>query len=73
MVIFNVVKIYRPNAVAGVGAGETQGSIGHALLRSLAKQKVTGVIHPVNPRHEVIENLHCFPAPKALEGPSTWR
>ena len=48
-------RLFRPRAVAVVGASRTPGKIGHALVVNLLASGFRGAIYPVNPREEEIE------------------
>lgn len=61
-------RIFRPNAVAVVGASEKQGSIGWALMRNLIEGGFRGAIHPVNPRYEELFGFKSHAAVSELAG-----
>ena len=66
MSVENLDKIFRPDSIAVIGAGERQGSIGAALMRNLIQGGFAGEIYPINPKHGVIKPLFSFlslPAP----------
>lgn len=51
-----------PRSVAIVGASASEGTIAGMPLRNLQAQGFRGAIYPVNPRHEVVGGLRCYPA-----------
>ena len=48
MGLYNLDKIFRPGAVAVIGASDKKGTIGNALMRNLTRSGKTQVL-PVNP------------------------
>lgn len=68
MSIHNLDKIFRPAAVAVVGASEKEGTIGCALMNNLREGGYQGVIHPVNPRYKEIHGLRAYPSLEAVGG-----
>ncbi len=60
MSVSNLDRIFHPKAIAVVGASETKGSIGAALMRNLIEGGYAGKIYPVNPKRESLWNLPCY-------------
>lgn len=60
MNVINLDRIFHPKAIAVVGASETRGSIGAALMRNLIQGGYAGKIYPVNPKRESLWNLPCY-------------
>lgn len=54
--------IFRPKAIAIVGASRKKGSIGREILHNLMEYEFNGKIFPVNPNAEVIHSIKCFPS-----------
>ncbi len=69
MGLFNLDKIFRPAAVAVVGASEKEGSIGRALMRNLLDGGFPGPVYPVNPHRHELFGLRCYPSLTAVRGP----
>ncbi len=69
MTIFNLDKIFRPDAVAVVGASERPGSIGKALLDNLQSAGFAGSIFPVNPHYHAVNGLKCYPSLSGIKQP----
>jgi acetyltransferase len=67
MSIHNLEKIFRPAAVAVIGASEKQGSIGWALMQNIIKGGYKGEIYPVNPRYTELFGFRCHESLSALE------
>jgi acyl-CoA synthetase (NDP forming) len=64
-------KIFHPESVAVVGASATN-LVAAGPLRNLLAHGFKGRIYPVNPRHEEIQGLRCYPSLSALpEAPDT--
>ena len=61
MPVRNLDKIFNPHNVAVVGASPRPESVGHAVLRNLKDGGFAGGVYPVNPKHEAIDGLPCFP------------
>lgn len=53
--------IFRPRAVAVVGASRRRYQIGHEIVRNLVAGGFTGPVHPVNPSAEVVHSMRAFP------------
>ncbi len=60
---YNLDRIFRPRQIAVVGASETAGSIGNALMCNLLKGGFSGTVFPVNPNYRI---LHGQPASKSI-------
>lgn len=54
--------LFRPRAVAVVGASGTPGSFGQALLLGVIAGGFRGTVYPVNPARAEIDGLPCWPA-----------
>jgi acetate---CoA ligase (ADP-forming) len=55
-------SLFNPKNIAIVGASANPGSISGQFLRYLKRYEFKGPIYPVNPRHEEISGLTCFPS-----------
>lgn len=53
--------LFRPQAVAVIGASADPAKLGHAVLRNLIRAGFPGRLLPVNPRVARIEGLPCYP------------
>ena len=68
MGIWNLDKLFQPEVVAVVGAGEKPGRIGTALMNNLIGGGYSGRIVPVNPHYQRIMGLTAAPSLLAVEG-----
>src|SRR6185312_4671969 len=57
---------FRPRHVALVGASEKPDSVGRSILENLTKSSFGGAVHPVNPNHQTMRGLQCYPAVNAI-------
>src|SRR5690242_16869200 len=58
--------LFRPRAIAVVGASTRPGAIGLRAIRNLRQMGFEGAIFPVNPRHREGDGLRCMPSIEAL-------
>jgi len=56
-----VEPFLRPGSIALVGASDRPDSIGALLLTNLLHSGFTGPVYPVNPHHQVIGGMTCYP------------
>lgn len=61
--------LFRPRAVAVLGATGRQGSIGREVLRNLMVGEYQGKVFPVNPAHDVVMALKCYPSVLEIPDP----
>ncbi len=61
--------LYRPNAIAVVGASDAPGKVGNAVVKNLISCGFPGEIYPVNPKAEEIEGLKCYSSVSEIPGP----
>jgi acetyltransferase len=52
--------IFRPRAIAVVGASRRKGAIGRELMRNLIEYEFNGKVFPVNPKAEVIHSMKVY-------------
>lgn len=60
-----IEKFFNPSSVAIVGASPKPGKVGNVILANF-KKRFKGKIYPVNPKHEEIMGLKCYPSIKDL-------
>jgi len=60
--------LFRPNAIALVGASTQPGKLGYEILNNLIQSGYTGPIYPINPKATTILGLQCFPSIQAVPG-----
>ena len=52
--------IFRPKAIAIIGASRRKGSIGREVLRNIVEFGFTGKVFPVNSRADVVHSMKCY-------------
>jgi acetyltransferase len=52
--------LFSPQSVAVIGATDSQGKLGYAILQNIIKSGFKGRIYPVNPGKEKILGLICY-------------
>jgi len=60
--------IFRPRAVALVGASRTPGTIGWMLLDNLLHYGYTGAVYPVNPKANAVHSVPAWPSIASIPG-----
>lgn len=58
--------IFRPRAVAVIGASERAGSVGRTLLWNLISHPFGGTVYPVNPKRHSVLGIQAYPTIGAL-------
>lgn len=58
--------LFRPNAVAVVGAKDDVGSVGRTLVQNLITGGMRSKVYPINPKRKTVLGIECFPSLKAL-------
>ena len=53
---------FNPNNVAVIGATDAPHSVGRSIVANLRDAPFPGAIYPVNPRHDTLLGLPCFPS-----------
>jgi acetyltransferase len=69
MSIRNLDKLFRPDAVALIGASSRANTVGAVALRNLVRAGFRGPLFPVNPKHQTLEGLKVYPDVKSLPRP----
>ncbi len=59
-------RMFSPRAVALIGATDKEGTVGEATLENLLLGKGKHTIYPVNPGHETLAGLKCYPSIAAI-------
>ena len=67
--ISSLDAIFRPRAVAVVGASRRRFQIGHEIVRNLVAGGFTGPVYPVNPGATVVHSMHCYAKVSDIPGP----
>ncbi len=59
-------RMFSPRTVALIGATDKEGTVGEATLKNLLIGKGKHTIYPVNPAHDTVGGLKCYPSIAAL-------
>jgi len=62
-------KVFEPASVAVIGASDREGSVGAQVLLNLRENGFKGPVYPVNPKHEKVQGLDCYPSVSAIDHP----
>lgn len=65
----DLAPLLRPRSIALIGASQTPGSFGHALLRQVLGSGYSGEVYPVNPTRDDIDGVRSYPTLGDLPGP----
>jgi acetyltransferase len=57
----DIEKMFNPRAVALIGATDKEGTVGEATLKNLLVGKGKHTVYPVNPSHDTVMGLKCYP------------
>jgi acetyltransferase len=66
MPIKTLDKIFRPQRIAVIGVPTDPNTVGGITLKNLVGAGFKGVVYPVNPKHEAVLGIPCFPDVKSL-------
>ena len=66
MPIKKLNSIFRPQRIALIGVSGNPDSVGGMTLKNLVSGGFEGVIYPVNPKHEAVMGIPCFPDVNSL-------
>jgi acetyltransferase len=66
MGIRKLEKIFRPQRIALIGVKNDPMSVSGITLRNLIGGGFDGVVYPVNPKHEAVLGIQCYPNVKSL-------
>jgi len=64
--VHNLDCIFKPERIALVGVSTNPNSVGGKVLTNLVGSGFRGVVYPVNPRHEAVMAMPCFPDLESL-------
>lgn len=56
----NISSLFKPEAVAVIGASSKEGKVGNIVVKNLISCGYTGKIYPINPKEEMIEGLKNY-------------
>ena len=66
MAIRDLDSIFRPKRIALIGVSNNPNSVGGITLRNLVGGGFRGVVYPINPKHEAVMGIPCYPDVKTL-------
>lgn len=66
MSIKSLDHIFRPQRIALIGVKNDPNSVGGTTLKNLVGGGFDGVVYPVNPYHEAVLGIQCYPNIKSL-------
>src|SRR5215510_4153488 len=58
--------VFRPRAVAVIGASRERGTIGAEIFHNLISRGFQGPVYPVNPRARVVQSVLAYPDIEAI-------
>ena len=59
-------SIFKPQRIALIGVPADPNTVGGLTLRNLVGGGFRGVVYPVNPKHEAVLGIPCYPNVKSL-------
>ena len=62
----SMARLLHPRSVAVVGASDRSGSVGRVLLHNLMGSGFPGPVYAVNPAHQQVANMTCYPDLRAI-------
>ena len=57
----DIERMFSPRAVALIGATDKEGTVGESTLKNLLLGKGKHTVYPVNPSHDTVAGLKCYP------------
>ena len=57
----DIDRMFTPRTVALIGATDKEGTVGQATLKNLLQGKGKHTVYPVNPGHDMVAGLKCYP------------
>jgi acetyltransferase len=62
-------SIFEPESIAVVGASERADSVGAQVMANIVKGGYLGKIYPVNPKHDKVQGIDCYPSIAEIDHP----
>jgi acetyltransferase len=56
-----IERMFNPKTVALIGATDKEGTVGEATMKNLLLGKNRHTVYPVNPAHDMVMGLKCYP------------
>lgn len=66
---FDAKKLFHPRGIAIIGASKDRSRIGGHPIHATRQAGYEGGIYPVNPRHEEVQGLRCYPDVASIDEP----
>jgi acetyltransferase len=66
MGISHLHSIFKPQRIALIGVKNDPNSVGGITLKNLVGGGFNGVVYPVNPKHEAVLGIQCYPNVRSL-------
>ncbi len=64
-----LAALFRPRAVAVIGASRERGTIGAEIFHNLISNGFQGAAYPVNPKAPVVQSVRAYPSIEAVPAP----
>ncbi|HKL82714.1 MAG TPA: GNAT family N-acetyltransferase [Desulfobacter sp.] len=64
----NLSRMFNPESIAVIGAGDKQNRVGHTLVRNIIEGGFKGAVYPVNPDHTKILNIPAAKNIRDIQG-----
>ncbi|MEA3477055.1 MAG: GNAT family N-acetyltransferase [Bacteroidota bacterium] len=61
MALKTLDKIFKPRRIAIVGVSSNAQNVGNIALKNLVAGGFNGVVYPINPKHEAVMGIQCYP------------
>jgi acyl-CoA synthetase (NDP forming)/GNAT superfamily N-acetyltransferase len=58
----SIARLLNPRSVGVVGASDQPSTVGRVLMQNLLSGGFAGPVYPVNPAHERVANMRCYPS-----------
>lgn len=62
----NLNALFSPRSIAVVGASPSEGKVGRVLLENIIRSGFPGQVYAVNPKHDEILGVPCYPSVTAI-------
>ena len=66
MALRDLNSIFKPKRIALIGVSNNPESVGGITLKNLVGGGFRGVVYPINPKHEAVMGIPCYPDVKSL-------
>ena len=66
--VANLRHVFSPTSIAVIGASDNPTKLGNVILKNLVDGRFAGKIYPINPKHETLLGLKCYPDIRKIKG-----